>query len=172
MEDVDHIAGSSTESTTCIVPLLALTSAFATSIFSTVNPPFLLIKHAIAHLRGGGSIINVGSIEGLGANPRHPAYCASKAGLHGLTRAVAVDHGGDGIRCNAVAPGWIETDLNVDFVQSMEDPQAFRSQIGRDQFELLVMGWELYAEGRWLPYGTAMSGGGLSPGGLVGLLSE
>ena len=99
----------------------------------TVNlrAPFLLIKHAIAHLRGGGSIVNVGSIEGLGANPRHPAYCASKAGLHGLTRAVAVDHGGDGIRCNAVAPGWIETDLNVDFVQSMEDPQAFRGQIGR-----------------------------------------
>ena len=60
-----------------------------------------------------GSIVNVGSIEGLGSNPGHAAYCASKAGLHGLTRAVAVDHGPEGIRCNAVAPGWIDTDMTV-----------------------------------------------------------
>lgn len=96
-----------------------------------LRAPFLLIKYAIPHLRGGGSIVNIGSIEGLGSNPRHPAYCASKAGLHGLTRAVAVDHGTDGIRCNAVAPGWIDTDLNTDFIESMEDPAAFRRQIGR-----------------------------------------
>lgn len=70
-----------------------------------LRAPFLLIKHAIPHLGGGGSIVNIGSIEGLGSNPRHPAYCASKAGLHALTRAVAVDHGADGIRCNAAAPG-------------------------------------------------------------------
>lgn len=95
-----------------------------------LRAPFLLIKHAIPHLRGGGSIVNIGSIEGLGSNPRHPAYCASKAGLHALTRAVAVDHGSDGIRCNAVAPGWIDTDLNTDFIESMEDPAEFRRQIG------------------------------------------
>ena len=66
--------------------------------------PFLLIKHSIPHLSGHGSIVNVSSFEGLGSNPRHPAYCASKGGLHALTRAVAVDHGPDGIRCNAIAP--------------------------------------------------------------------
>ena len=94
-----------------------------------LTAPFLLIKHALPHLRGGGSIVNIGSVEGLGANPRHGAYCASKAGLHGLTRAVAVDHGPDGVRCNAVAPGWIDTDLNEDFIDSMPDPAAFRRQI-------------------------------------------
>jgi meso-butanediol dehydrogenase/(S,S)-butanediol dehydrogenase/diacetyl reductase len=67
----------------------------------------------------------------LGSNPRHAAYCASKAGLHGLTRAVAVDHGPEGIRCNGVAPGWIDTDLNLDFIESMPDPIAFRRDIGR-----------------------------------------
>ena len=96
-----------------------------------LTAPFLLIKHAVPHLKGDGSIVNIGSIEGLGSNPRHPAYCASKAGLHGLTRAVAVDHGPDGIRCNAVAPGWIDTDLNVEFIQSLGDPEAFRRSIGK-----------------------------------------
>ncbi len=77
-----------------------------------------------------GAIVNIGSIEGLGSNPRHPAYCASKAGLHGLTRAVAVDHGADGVRCNAVAPGWIDTDLNLAFIESFGDPDEFREKIG------------------------------------------
>ena len=95
-----------------------------------LTAPFLLIKHALPHLKGGGAIINIGSIEGLGSNPRHAAYCASKAGLHGLTRAVAVDHGPDGVRCNAVAPGWIDTELNSDYIESMPDPDAFRRQIG------------------------------------------
>lgn len=100
----------------------------------TVNltAPFLLIRAALSHLRAvRGSIVNIGSIEGLGSNPKHAAYCASKAGLHGLTRAIAVDHGAEGIRCNAVAPGWIDTDLNVDFIAAMPDPVAFRRDIGR-----------------------------------------
>jgi len=96
-----------------------------------LTAPFLLIRHAMPLLReDGGAIVNVGSIEGLGSNPRHPGYCASKAGLHGLTRAVAVDHGPDGVRCNAVAPGWIDTELNEAFIDSMTDPAAFREQIG------------------------------------------
>ena len=96
-----------------------------------LTAPFLLIRHALPHLiKTAGSIVNIGSIEGLGSNPRHPAYCASKAGLHGLTRAVAVDHGADGVRCNAVAPGWIDTELNEDFIESMDDPTEFREKIG------------------------------------------
>ena len=100
----------------------------------TVNltAPFLMIQAALPHLRvTKGSIVNTGSIEGLGSNPGHAAYCASKAGLHGLTRAVAVDQGAEGIRCNAVAPGWIDTDLNLDFIDSMPDPGAFRRDIAR-----------------------------------------
>ncbi|MEM7746217.1 MAG: SDR family oxidoreductase [Pseudomonadota bacterium] len=96
-----------------------------------LTAPFLLIRHAMPMLREvKGAIVNVGSIEGLGANPRHPAYGASKAGLHALTRAVAVDNGPD-VRCNAVAPGWIDTDLNEDFIDSQPDPHAFRARIGR-----------------------------------------
>lgn len=96
-----------------------------------LSAPFQLIKYALPHLmKTGGNIVNVGSIEGLGANPLHAAYCASKAGLHGLTRAVAVDHGVDGVRCNAVAPGWIDTELNNEFIESFPDPADFRQRIG------------------------------------------
>ena len=97
-----------------------------------LTAPFLLIRAALPHLRASrGSIVNIGSIEGLGSNPGHAAYCASKAGLHGLTRAVAVDHGAEGIRCNAVAPGWIDTDLNNELIEIMPDPEAFRRDLGR-----------------------------------------
>ena len=97
-----------------------------------LTAPFLLIKSALPHLRKTkGAIVNTGSIEGLGSNPMHAAYGASKAGLHGLTKAIAVDHGQDGIRCNAVAPGWIDTDLNVAYIDNMPDPDAFRRDISK-----------------------------------------
>jgi NAD(P)-dependent dehydrogenase (short-subunit alcohol dehydrogenase family) len=72
---------------------------------------------------GGGSIINIGSIEGLAANPGHAAYCASKGGVHALTRAMAVDLGKDGIRVNAIAPGWIRSDLSDDYINAQQDPE-------------------------------------------------
>ena len=104
---------------------------WAETLQVNLTAPFALIRHGLPHLiRAKGSIVNIGSIEGLGSNPRHPAYCASKGGLHALTRAVAVDHGPDGVRCNAVAPGWIDTDLNTAFIESLGDPKAFRSSIG------------------------------------------
>lgn len=97
-----------------------------------LTAPFLLTKAALPHLRTTrGSIVNIGSIEGIGCNPQHAAYSATKAGLHGLTRAVAVDHGHEGIRCNAVAPGWIDSELSEIYIDSMPDPAAFRAQIGR-----------------------------------------
>jgi meso-butanediol dehydrogenase/(S,S)-butanediol dehydrogenase/diacetyl reductase len=100
----------------------------------TVNltAPFLTIRAALPHLRATrGAIVNVGSIEGLGSNPNHAAYSASKARLHGLTRSVAVDHGAEGIRCNAVAPGWIETELNAGMIGASGDAEAFRAGLSR-----------------------------------------
>jgi len=100
----------------------------------TVNltTPFMLIKAALPHLKSTrGAIVNITSIEGIGANPRHAAYGSSKAGLQALTRAIAIDHGADGIRCNAVAPGWIDTDLNIDFIKGLSDSQNFQTRIGQ-----------------------------------------
>jgi len=96
-----------------------------------LRAPFLLIRHALPAFRAAGAtaVVNVGSTEGFAANPGHGLYAASKAGLHALTRAIAVDHGSDGVRCNAVAPGWIDTEFNEAFGRSRPDPDAFRKGI-------------------------------------------
>jgi NAD(P)-dependent dehydrogenase (short-subunit alcohol dehydrogenase family) len=60
---------------------------------------------------GGGSIVNVASTSGLAADPSRTAYCASKAGILGLTRAMALDLGRHGVRVNAVCPGLVRTPL-------------------------------------------------------------
>ena len=87
---------------------------------------FLCSKHSIAFMRrtGGGAIINIGSIEGLACNPLHTAYAASKGGVHALTRATAVDCGKDGIRCNTICPGWINTELNAAYFDNLKDRKA------------------------------------------------
>jgi len=91
-----------------------------------LTAPVFLSKHLLPLLRadGGGSIINIGSIEGLAANPEHAAYCATKGGLHSLTRAMAVDLGKDNIRVNAIAPGWIRTALSDDYINAQQDPKT------------------------------------------------
>jgi NAD(P)-dependent dehydrogenase (short-subunit alcohol dehydrogenase family) len=59
--------------------------------------------------RGGGSIILTSSIKGITGSSMRVAYNSAKGGLHALMRTVATAHGADNIRCNAVAPGMIET---------------------------------------------------------------
>jgi meso-butanediol dehydrogenase / (S,S)-butanediol dehydrogenase / diacetyl reductase len=72
---------------------------------------FLCCKHAIPGMqaRGGGSIVNVASIAALVGLKNRAAYSASKGAVVALTRALAVDHVGDGIRVNAVCPGTVDT---------------------------------------------------------------
>jgi NAD(P)-dependent dehydrogenase (short-subunit alcohol dehydrogenase family) len=72
---------------------------------------FLCCKHAIPRMieRGGGSIVNVGSIAALVGLKNRAAYCASKGAVVALTRALAVDHVGDGIRVNDVCPGTVDS---------------------------------------------------------------
>ena len=75
--------------------------------------PFLLMKASIPHMikAGGGSIINIASVGGLRCLSGFPAYCSSKAGLIMLTQQVALDYGAHNIRCNAICPGGIKTEM-------------------------------------------------------------
>ena len=86
---------------------------------------FLTCRAFIPVMRSGASIINIGSISGLVADPGMALYNASKAFVHGLTRSVAVDHG-PGIRCNAICPGWIDTGMADAAFELSQDPEAAR----------------------------------------------
>jgi NAD(P)-dependent dehydrogenase (short-subunit alcohol dehydrogenase family) len=76
----------------------------------------------------GGSIINVASVLGLGAAPGYASYAASKAALVHLTRNLALEFSARGIRVNAIAPGWFETEMNAEYFAS-EAGKAYASRI-------------------------------------------
>jgi 3-oxoacyl-[acyl-carrier protein] reductase len=79
--------------------------------------------------RGAGAIVNMGSIMGTAGGAGAPHYCAAKAGILGFTRAVAREVAARGIRVNAIAPGWIETDMTAPLAEmktliAMQTPQG------------------------------------------------
>jgi NAD(P)-dependent dehydrogenase (short-subunit alcohol dehydrogenase family) len=88
-------------------------------------------KHAVEAMRegGGGSIVNTGSIASLSGDPILPAYSTTKAGLLGLTRVVAVDYAEDGIRCNCVCPGDMDTPMLQRTFDRAEDGDAVRREM-------------------------------------------
>ncbi len=77
-----------------------------------LRPMFFTIQSVAPQMkrRGGGSIVNFGSISWKNAMGRMPAYTTAKAAIHGLTRGFARDLGQDGIRVNTVLPGWVMTE--------------------------------------------------------------
>lgn len=100
---------------------------------TTINlrAPVFLIRAAVPQMRsqGGGSIISIGSVEATAANPRHALYSATKAGVEGLMRALAVDLGTDGIRCNTIAPGWITSALSDAYLASLSEDGSAEQEL-------------------------------------------
>jgi NAD(P)-dependent dehydrogenase (short-subunit alcohol dehydrogenase family) len=84
---------------------------------------FLTSKYALPLLRAAtksgtsASLINFGSYDGFIADPGLAAYCATKGAVHALTRAMACDHGPEGIRVNAICPGYIDTPMLQSFFE-------------------------------------------------------
>ncbi len=94
---------------------------------------WLVAREVARHMRRlghGGSIVNIASVLGLVAAAGVAPYCASKAGLIHLTRALAVELAPHDIRVNALAPGYIETDMNRDFLAG-RGGEAVRRRIPR-----------------------------------------
>ena len=86
------------------------------------NSSFLFSKHAIPEMEkdGGGSIILIASQLGRVARPGRPWYCGAKGGLINMARAIALDHAKQGIRCNTISPGPIETGRYVKNYDNVE----------------------------------------------------
>jgi glucose 1-dehydrogenase len=77
-----------------------------------LTAPMWCARSAIPHLRraGRGAIVNISSRQAERASPGFAAYIAAKAGMNGLTRAIAVDEASNGIRCNTISPGYVLND--------------------------------------------------------------
>jgi len=102
---------------------------------------FLTSKYALPLLRksAGASIINFGSYDGFIADPQLAAYCATKGAVHALTRAMACDHGPEGIRVNAICPGYIDTPMLQSFFQDAGNIESLQQAV-RDVHPLKTYG--------------------------------
>jgi NAD(P)-dependent dehydrogenase (short-subunit alcohol dehydrogenase family) len=145
-----------------------------TGVYATIISAHPLLKRT-----GRGSIINVTSINSVRGFPGNPGYVAAKAGLAGLTRALAADYASDGIRVNALAPGYVATEMTA---KSFADPALHEERrrhtmLGRwgnpedlvgaavflaSSASAYVTGQELFVDGGWTAKGLATGGDGRS----------
>ncbi len=84
---------------------------------------------------GEGRIVNVSSVAGVVGVANRGGYCASKAGVLGLTRALAADHAAAGIRVNAICPGTVDTEWIGKILSGAEDPEATRKAMNQRQLD-------------------------------------
>jgi NAD(P)-dependent dehydrogenase (short-subunit alcohol dehydrogenase family) len=97
-----------------------------------VGGVFLCSKFFLPALKASkGTIINMSSVNGFFVEPLCAGYCATKAAIIGLTKAMAIDHGKDGIRINCICPGYIDAGLAAGYFLAQPDPEAARQAAGK-----------------------------------------
>lgn len=91
---------------------------------------WMLSRAVLPYMRkaGGGSIVNVASVLGINGARLRAAYSASKGAVVLLTKCMAIDHGPDKIRVNAICPSFVETDLTAEVIRKAPDPNAVRKE--------------------------------------------
>ncbi|MEX0873683.1 MAG: SDR family NAD(P)-dependent oxidoreductase [Actinomycetota bacterium] len=107
-----------------------ITAVNLTAMFHTcraVLPAMLEARH--------GLIVNVSSIAGVVGLRNRAAYCASKHGVIGLTRAIAADYAHEGIRCNAICPGTVDTEWIAKILADADDPESTRRAMEQRQLD-------------------------------------
>lgn len=95
-----------------------------------VRGVWLLSRAVLPHLRkaGGGSIINIASVLGINGARNRASYAPSKGAVVLLTKCMALDHGPEHIRVNAICPAFVETDLTAAVISKAPDPEAVRRE--------------------------------------------
>lgn len=117
--------GSTTDAADCTVE--EWDQVFAVN----VRGVFLGVKYAIPHLlrQRAGAIVNTASVAGLVGLRDRAAYCASKGAVVALTRQVAVQYAGTGLRCNSICPGTVDSPWVARLLAGAADPAALRAEL-------------------------------------------
>ena len=140
-----------------------------TGVYATILAAYPLLKKA-----GSAAIVNVTSINSVRGFPGNPGYVAAKAGLAGLTRALAADYAPDGIRVNALAPGYVATEMTAKSYADpiMHEDRRRHTMLGRwgqpadmvgaavflaSDASAYVTGQEIFVDGGWITKGLAIS---------------
>lgn len=140
-----------------------------TGVYATILAAYPLLKNA-----GSAAIVNVTSINSVRGFPGNPGYVAAKAGLAGLTRALAADYALDGIRVNALAPGYVATEMTAKSYADpiMHEDRRRHTMLGRwgqpadmvgaavflaSEASAYVTGQEIFIDGGWIAKGLAIS---------------
>ena len=125
-----NVAGIGTFAHTIDMPLEQWDRILAVNLTGT----FLMTREVLPHMLAPnqGSIVNVASTAGLVGSAYSAAYCASKGGVVMMTKALAIEYAGQGVRVNAVAPGGVETPLIANFgLPPGGDPKHFERIMSR-----------------------------------------
>jgi len=97
-----------------------------------VGGMFLCSKHFLPYLRETkGNIVSMSSVNSFFVEPMCAGYCATKSAIVGLTKAMAIDHGHEGIRVNCILPGYIDAGLAEGYFQSQPNPAQARIDAGK-----------------------------------------
>lgn len=126
---IDHIFNCAGVNPTTL-PTAEITDAYWDKIMNTnLKGMFNITRACIPHLKTGASFVNVSSVCGLGPTAGFAAYCASKYGVIGFSKCIALELGPKGIRANVIAPGYIDTPTNASVVAGPASVERMRSGV-------------------------------------------
>ncbi|MEU6763779.1 SDR family oxidoreductase [Streptomyces sp. NPDC046853] len=127
--------------------------------------PFFVVQSALSRLSDGGRIVNVSSAAGARPMQAVPIYSMAKAGINNLTHALAMELGPRDITVNAVAPGWVRTDMNAAVRENADMTAAIEADTALGRFGetadiTAVVAFLASEEGRWVTAQVIEASGG------------